>query len=483
MKRFHVKEFGLAMLIIAYVGSVNAAVMGRIIDQSSSAPISGALVHLVSANMSYTTETDGLFTFSASGVLNSTALPSLQEVTCTNGFVSFSIGSGVKRMTINIFDASGRNVAPAFSQTLSSGCYTFDALSAVNNAASSGIFIARVVLDGLPYSFKIFSPSSVLQARSRNGLAGRVATSGLAKRAVALDSITVTKLGYVAVAQPISSYAVNLGDIAMTLQSYALSVSCNPANGGTVTMNPNMQVYPYGTQVTLTATPSSGYAFVNWTGNASGTSSMQIVMTNKMSVTANFSAVLPATTTIYYATAANVVAYNSLNGANTSTTYQNVSGVGYSWSNSGPPTYSQGQMAEASLLQFQSMSAISGKTIISATLILTPSTLPAFNNDKYEAGALLGSWSPSSVTWNSCPNYTPYLQSVAQAPASVAPVKFDLTAMVKSWVSGASTNYGVIIWDINNVSPPSLGNYNYVTYFALPGTATATEPNIQVVWQ
>jgi len=245
-----------------------------------------------------------------------------------------------------------------------------------------------------------------------------------------------------------------------------------------------MQAYPYGTQVTLTATPSSGYAFVNWTGSASGTaSSMQIVMTNNISVTANFSAVLPAPPTIYYATAANVVAYNSLNGANASTTYQNVSGVGYSWSNSGPPTYSQGQLAEASLLQFQSMSAISGKTIISATLILTPSTLPGFNIDKYEAGALLGSWSPSSVTWNSCPKYTPFSQSVAQAPASIAPVEFDLTAMVKSWVSGASTNYGVIIWDINDVPPSLLGNYNYITYFALPGTATANEPNIQVVWQ
>jgi uncharacterized repeat protein (TIGR02543 family) len=323
MKRFHTKVFTFLMLIFACTGLANAQVTGRILDQSSSAPLSGVLVHLVSANLSYTTGNDGLFSFVPNGVLHSSIYRSLQEVTCANGFVSFCIASEEKNVTINIFDASGRQVAPSFSQTLSSGNYTFDALSAIKNAASGMLFIARVVLDGRAYSFKILSPAGVLQARSRNGLTSHATTSILAKRAVTFDSITATKTGYLAVALPISSYNVNLGDITMAPQTYALNVSCNPASGGTVNKNPNMQAYPYGTLVTLTATPSSGYTFANWTGSTTGTvSSMQIVVTNNMSVTANFTAVLPVTPTGLAVTTTTSTSISLSWNANGATSYQ-----------------------------------------------------------------------------------------------------------------------------------------------------------------
>jgi uncharacterized repeat protein (TIGR02543 family) len=276
---------------VGYMSPASALVTGRIIDQTSSTPISGALVHLVSANLSYTTGADGLFSFNIpSGVLYSNVPESLQDVTCANGSVSFTIASQQKRVSINIFDASGRQIAPAFSRTLSSGSYRFDVLSAVNNTTSSGILIARVLLDNLGYSFKIYSPPSGSQSRARNSLAAHTSNSALAKSAVAFDSIRVTKLGYAAVALPISSYSSALGDISAHLQSYALNLSCNPANGGTVTVNPNLQNYTYNTLATLTAVPASGYNFANWTGNASGTNaSTQIAMTNNMNVAANFS--------------------------------------------------------------------------------------------------------------------------------------------------------------------------------------------------
>jgi len=71
--------------------------------------------------------------------------------------------------------------------------------------------------------------------------------------------------------------------------TYALSVSLNPTGGGTVTVDPQKSSYSPNDVVTLTANPNSGYAFSNWSGDATGTTaSTQITMTKPMVVTAAF---------------------------------------------------------------------------------------------------------------------------------------------------------------------------------------------------
>jgi len=51
-----------------------------------------------------------------------------------------------------------------------------------------------------------------------------------------------------------------------TLNSYTVSVTADPANGGTVTGGGN---YVYGQSCTIQATPAAGYTFINWTENSS----------------------------------------------------------------------------------------------------------------------------------------------------------------------------------------------------------------------
>jgi len=71
--------------------------------------------------------------------------------------------------------------------------------------------------------------------------------------------------------------------------TYALSVSFNPKAGGSVAVSPNLTSFASGTSVTLTAVPNSGYAFSNWTGDASGTSiQTHVLIDRNRSVTANF---------------------------------------------------------------------------------------------------------------------------------------------------------------------------------------------------
>ncbi|MDF1516783.1 MAG: ice-binding family protein [Lutibacter sp.] len=61
------------------------------------------------------------------------------------------------------------------------------------------------------------------------------------------------------------------------------------AVNGTVAKNPNNPTYTNGTNVVLTATPNSGYAFLNWTGDATGNNNpLTVLMNGNKNITANF---------------------------------------------------------------------------------------------------------------------------------------------------------------------------------------------------
>lgn len=70
--------------------------------------------------------------------------------------------------------------------------------------------------------------------------------------------------------------------------TYTLSIGISPSGAGSVDL-PGGE-YESGLQVTLTATPISGYAFEYWDGDASGSSaSITVTMDSDISITANFS--------------------------------------------------------------------------------------------------------------------------------------------------------------------------------------------------
>ena len=70
---------------------------------------------------------------------------------------------------------------------------------------------------------------------------------------------------------------------------FALTTSVSPAGSGTVTKTPNSTSYAKGASVELTATPSAGWKFVGWSGDATGTSSSTTVtMSADRTVTAKF---------------------------------------------------------------------------------------------------------------------------------------------------------------------------------------------------
>ena len=71
---------------------------------------------------------------------------------------------------------------------------------------------------------------------------------------------------------------------------HSLSVNCSPSSEvGSVSLFPPGATYAPSTQVTLTASPASGYAFDNWSGDASGTEpTITVTMDSNKNIVANF---------------------------------------------------------------------------------------------------------------------------------------------------------------------------------------------------
>jgi hypothetical protein len=76
-----------------------------------------------------------------------------------------------------------------------------------------------------------------------------------------------------------------------TTTGYTLTITKAGTGSGTVTVNPLKTTYPSGTQVTLTAAPSSNSVFAGWSGACSGTQTTCTgTMSRNISVSATFTA-------------------------------------------------------------------------------------------------------------------------------------------------------------------------------------------------
>jgi hypothetical protein len=74
-----------------------------------------------------------------------------------------------------------------------------------------------------------------------------------------------------------------------TLSNGYVSLAVVPVGHGTVSINPQANSYSSGSTVTITATPSAGHAFVDWSGGASGTNNpLSIQLNASETIYANF---------------------------------------------------------------------------------------------------------------------------------------------------------------------------------------------------
>ena len=73
------------------------------------------------------------------------------------------------------------------------------------------------------------------------------------------------------------------------IPTYTLATTSSPAEGGKITISPQVPNHPQGSQVTLTPEPNENWVFKQWEGDATGnTTPLQITMTANKSITGVF---------------------------------------------------------------------------------------------------------------------------------------------------------------------------------------------------
>ena len=81
------------------------------------------------------------------------------------------------------------------------------------------------------------------------------------------------------------------------VSTYDLTTTVSPAGGGSVSLSPSGGTYSDGTDVTVTATPATGYAFSAWSGACTGSGTCTVSMSQARTVTATFVRTYALTTT------------------------------------------------------------------------------------------------------------------------------------------------------------------------------------------
>jgi N-acetylneuraminic acid mutarotase len=227
--------------------------------------------------------------------------------------------------------------------------------------------------------------------------------------------------------------------------AYQLTTAVSPAASGTVSPASG-SYHASGSQVTLTATPASAYTFSSWTGNVASTSSASttITMSAAESVTANFSAVVPAPVVSLTPTS---LSFSAVNGAtsgaqtvtlsNTGNASLSISGIAITGTNSS--NFSQTNTCGESLAAAASCTisvtfAPSSTASFSASLSITDN---AAGSPQSVALSGTGTAAPSFTVSSSTAPQTIQAGGTATYTIAITPQNGAFTGVVTLAASGA----------------------------------------------
>lgn len=179
--------------------------------------------------------------------------------------------------------------------------YTFTGWSGDASGTSASTTVTMNANKTVSANFQIISPTSYTLSAAASPIAGGTVSGGGTYAAGSVATITATPAAGYNFAGWSGDASGTSASTTVTMNSnksvtasftvippatYTLTTSASPAAGGTVSGG---GTYAAGAVATLTATPATGYVFVNWSGNASGTNpTTTVTMTANSSATANF---------------------------------------------------------------------------------------------------------------------------------------------------------------------------------------------------
>ena len=252
------------------------------------------------------------------------------------------------------------------------------------------------------------------------------------------------------------------------LQSFNITVSADPTEGGTVSGG---GTYNYGSSVTLTATPAAGYAFINWTKNGT------VVSTNAtyiLNVTEGGTYVAHFSQNSYTLT----INYKFANGTTAAPTHtENVSyGASYSVTSPTITGYTPDQAVVSGTMGAENVTVDVTYSVNSYTLTI---------NYKYANGTTAAPTHTESVNYNATysvtsPTITGYTPDLAVVTGTMGTenVTVDVTYAINSYT--LTVNYLYADGTTAAASHTESVNYN-ATYSVTSPTITGYTPDLAVV--
>jgi hypothetical protein len=540
--------FATAMAALSLSCTINAAITGKILSESN-APLSACTINLKKAGNSTTSSSTGEFTLSlGTGIhVNGQNRSDMEydEPWVSKGILRFKYKADMKAVCIEVYNLCGKIIFSKRFEKLEEGLITFDLKGILPDRSLHSILLLRFINDKVSTILKLNGNGSY-----GYGTGNRSSKSnGLSKYAATInDTIQISKTGYQSINIPVKNDNLNLGTIVLIQNaSYSLTTAISPQNSGTISKSPNQTSFLRNSLVTITAVPSGGYVFKQWSGDTISTSNpVTIKMMSNKTITGIFTQVpvisVPANVTAdfqlsvtytwpviassqeYYEIQASISPDTGFGLLHKSSTGTRISPYTISvlidntvqtgsyyfrarvntaagltpWSTLVAVFYTAPGIQQATLLpaadntlikdsydytyeitpkptgslqvgnlflagtfastyglfscvlKFNLPTAVTGKTIIRAILVLTPICLAAEPwATKYTVVALASVWNTSTINFSNCPNFYTSPKIYFSPPLNNTPVYIDVSNIVKNWVSGNWVNNGFLILDEN----------------------------------
>jgi hypothetical protein len=196
--------FLVIIMVLSFSQSI-VNISGTVQDNASNKPISGASVKLMGKNLTSTTDANGAFSISSASVRNSLEDQKPSDISFLGNHGFLVKGGTSEDFGISVFDLSGRQKAAVFSGKRHS---TID--QSAQPVLKNGIYICAINTSRGRYSIKILSSDNDvfknnLRINQLKNITEKAAAADLTASAKAVDSLLVTKSGYISTKVPVDT--------------------------------------------------------------------------------------------------------------------------------------------------------------------------------------------------------------------------------------------------------------------------------------
>ncbi|MFZ3137525.1 MAG: DUF1566 domain-containing protein [Thermodesulfovibrionales bacterium] len=280
------------------------------ITSGSSGTGSGSLSYTVSANSSQSNRTGNMTIAGQNFTINQDSVHSYALIVNKSGTGSGTVTSNPAGISCgNSCSASFTSNLQVILTAIPDSGSTFSSWSGCNTATETTCYVTMNANKTVTATFPLKPPQYALSlSKSGNGSvkvddtvhalpwSGQFASGTNIQIEAVPDSgwsFTNWTGDYTGSANPVSINVSGNKNITANFSQncdYSLTININPQGSGNVTKNPDKAKYCPNEQVTLTASPNSGYNFSSWSGvDSNSETTASITMNDNRTVTANFS--------------------------------------------------------------------------------------------------------------------------------------------------------------------------------------------------